>query len=290
MAELKPEIKGERWLGQLRFLKRLWPVFPYLFILSIVLLFALFPGFFAPYNPIHGNLLARFQPVGTVMAGHTYWLGTDQLGRDELSRLIYGARISLFTALAAVWIAVIIGGPLGLVAGYYRGLIGTIIMRFTDMVLAIPFLLLAILTVAVLGPSFWDTILVLGLTRWTIYARISYASTLKLAQAEFVQASVALGARPARILWRHIWPQVVPNLLVVATGELGLMVMFEAALSFLGLGVQPPNPSWGSMLASGQNYMDTAWWLITFPGLAVFLVVLSFNRLGDYWRDRMELH
>ncbi|MHB1681355.1 MAG: ABC transporter permease [Bacilli bacterium] len=202
--------------------------------------------------------------------------------------MIYGARVSLMVSAAAVLISGTIGGALGVLAGYYQKTIGSLIMRFADIVLSVPFLLLAILTVAVLGPNLINLILVLSMTRWPRYTRVAYGQTLSVVNQDFVKSSKSLGATPNRLITTHIFPEVIPSLIVVATLEVGLMIMFEAALSFLGLGVQPPNPSWGSMLTEGQQYIYSAWWLATFPGLAIFLVVLSVNLLGDHVRDRLD--
>lgn len=268
--------------------RRPWRLIPYLLILAVFVAASAAPGLLAPYDPLAGDLLARLLPPGAVAQGHVHWLGTNALGRDELSRLIYGARVSLVTALASVLLAGAVGGILGLLAGYYQRWAGAVLMRLADVFLSIPFLLLAMLAVAVLGPSERNVIAVLAMARWPIYARMAYGGTLKVRKAEFVEAARAIGAGDGRTMLRHILPQVLPSLLVIGTLEIGFMIMFEAALAFLGLGTQPPYPSWGSMLANGQAYIDTAWWLITFPGVAVFLVVLAFNQIGEHVQDRLD--
>jgi peptide/nickel transport system permease protein len=242
----------------------------------------------APFDPDAQNLLARLKPPGTEVSGKLYLLGTDQLGRDLLSRMIYGARISLFVASLSVVVSTFIGTWLGLIAGYYRGTVEVVIMRIVDIVLSIPPLLLAIITVAVLGPGLKNLILVLGFTRWPRYARVAYGQTLSVANMPYVKASRFIGLRTRRVLWRHIAPNIIAPLIVVATLEFGLMILFEAGLSFLGLGVQAPTPSWGSILSTGRNYMAVAWWIATLPGICLFLLVLSVNMIGDYLRDRFD--
>jgi peptide/nickel transport system permease protein len=177
---------------------------------------------------------------------------------------------------------------LGLIAGWVRGWIAAVIMRLVDTMLSIPAILLAVLTVAVIGPSFLSLVLVLGLTRWPRYTRVAYASTLQVASLPFVQASEMAGASTARILFRHVLPNIAGPLMVVATSEVGLMILFEAGLSFLGLGIQPPAPSWGSIMSAGRQYVERAWWLTVFPGLGLFTLVVCVNLLGDALRDRLD--
>lgn len=220
--------------------------------------------------------------------GEVFWLGTDGLGRDALSRLIYGGRASLAVASLAVACSGVLGLFIGLTAGYYRGWVGAVLMRFVDLVLSIPFLLIAIAVVAALGPGLEHTVLVLGLTRWPRYARVAFAQTLAGRSREFVEAARALGGTDVRVMLRHVLPEVLPSIVVVGTLEIGLVIVYEAALSFLGLGVQPPTPSWGNMLADGRAYLATGWWLATFPGLAIMVTVLAANLLGDAVRDRLD--
>jgi len=263
-------------------------ILPFLVILGIFVVIALFPSIFVNHKPDLTDLTERLKPPLYKTGGSIYWFGTDELGRDVFSRVIYGARASLIVSSVAVCISGIVGGLLGVISGYFQEVIGTIIMRLADIVLSIPFLLLAILTVAVVGPSLLNLIVVLGITRWPRYARVAYGQTLSTVNQDFVRSSAALGASSWRLISRHILPEVLPSLIVVATLEVGLMIIYEASLSFLGLGVQPPNPSWGSMLTEGQQYVSTAWWLATFPGIAIFLVVLAVNLVGDYLRDRLD--
>lgn len=261
----------------------LWPA-----ALLLVLVFcAAFAPWLAPLDPDRQNLLGRLKPPGFETRGTVFLLGTDELGRDIFSRLIYGARVSLTVAALSVLLSGIVGVLVGMAAGYLRGWTETILMRLVDIFLSIPAILLAIITVAVLGPGFLNVVLVLALTRWPRYARVAYGQTLAIADRPYVKLARAMGASPARVLSIHILPNIIGPLLVVATLEFGLMVLFEAGLSFLGLGVQPPTASWGSMLSTGRNYIATAWWIAMFPGLALFLLVLSANLIGDRFGDRI---
>jgi peptide/nickel transport system permease protein len=259
--------------------------------LAILLIFALAAvaaPFLAPLDPARQSLLARLRPPGTAVGPVIYWLGTDELGRDLLSRTIYGARASLAVALLSVSASGVVGIALGVLAGYLRGWTEVVIMRAVDIMLSIPAILLAIITVAVLGPSFINLIVVLGFTRWPRYTRVAYAQTLSVSGRPFITAARLAGARTPRILLRHVLPNIVAPLIVVATLEFGLMMLFEAGLSFVGLGIQPPTPSWGSIMSVGRNYVATAWWIATFPGIGLFLLVLAVNLFGDYLRDRFD--
>ena len=249
---------------------------------------AAIPGVLAPHSPLNGSLLARLVPPGTTVGRQHYWLGSDALGRDELSRLIWGARISFIVAIASVVIAGCIGTVFGVIAGYLGRAAAIVLMRVADIILSIPFLLLAILVVTVVGPGLLSTVLVLGAVRWPIYTRVTYGATLQVREGEYISAARSLGASDLHIMWRHVVPNILSPVVVMATLEVGTMIMYEAALSFLGLGIQPPTPSWGNMLSDAQNYITQAWWLMIFPGLAVFLVVLSFNRIGDWVQDRLD--
>lgn len=228
------------------------------------------------------------KPPGFEARGVVYLLGTDEIGRDLASRVIHGARVSLAVALSSVLLSAIVGTTLGVLAGYFRGWTETVLMRLTDMVLSIPAILMAIVMVAVLGPGFDKVVLVLAATRWPRYARVAYAQTLTVAGLAYVRAARLYGVSTARILLRHVLPNIAGPVVVVATLEFGLMVLFEAGLSFLGLGVQPPTPSWGAIMAVGRNYLGTAWWIATFPGVCLFLLALSVNMIGDHVRDRLD--
>jgi peptide/nickel transport system permease protein len=254
-----------------------WPGF----LLTLLVLCALFAPWLVPIDPDRQNLLGRLKAPGFEARGHLFWLGSDELGRDVLSRLIYGARVSIMVAFLSVLLSGVVGVFVGMLAAYLRGPVETILMRLVDIFLSVPAILLAILTVAVLGPGFINVILVLALTRWPRYARVAYGQTLVLTNRPFVTLARAMGASIPHVMIKHILPNIAGPLLVVATLEFGLMVLFEAGLSFLGLGVQPPTASWGSMLATGRNYVASAWWIATFPGLALFMLVLSANLIGD---------
>jgi peptide/nickel transport system permease protein len=259
-----------------------------LVVLAAAAVTAIAAPWLAPQPPLAQDLASRLLPPGARGAPGVYWLGTDGLGRDSLSRLVYGARASLAVAGTAVAVSGTAGVFVGLTGGYYGAWVGALLMRFVDIVLSVPFLLLAIAVVAALGPSLAHTILVLGLTRWPRYARVAHAQTLAARSRDFVHAARALGGTDGRLMLRHVLPEVLPSVVVVATLEIGLMIVFEAALSFLGLGVQPPTPSWGSMLAGGRDYLASAWWLATFPGLAIMVTVLGANLVGDAVRDRLD--
>ncbi len=243
----------------------------------------------APHDPIAQEIALRLKPPGwTAAGGRIYLLGTDHLGRDILSRLIFGARISLAIGFSAVALAGTLGTLMGLVAGYRGGRVDDFCMRLTDTMLAMPFILLALAVVAVLGPSLRNIIFVLGMTSWVSYARVVRAEVLSLRTREFVAAARALGGGGPRIVFRHLLPNVLTPVIVIATLEVARMVILESALSFLGLGVQPPTPTWGGMLADGRAYLSTAWWLATFPGLSIMLTVLGINLLGDWLRDVLD--
>jgi len=258
-------------------------------IFTLILLGAILAPWIAPADPMRQVLLMRLRPPGTVSsAGQLYLLGTDDLGRDLLSRILYGARVSLAVAILSVLVSTLVGVTLGLIAGWFRGWVETFIMRFVDIVLSIPAVLLAVLTVAVLGPGFLKLILVLGFTRWPRYTRVAYAQTLQVANLPYIKAAELAGAGAARILFRHILPNIAGPVLIVATAEFGLMILFEAGLSFLGLGIQPPSPSWGSIMSVGRQYVERAWWIVAFPGACLFLLVFSVNVLGDWLRDTLD--
>jgi peptide/nickel transport system permease protein len=257
-------------------------------LIVLFVLAAIFAPLIAPYDPNAQNLLGRMKSPGTVSRSFYYLLGSDELGRDLLSRLIYGARVSLSVAFASVILSGTVGVLLGMLAGYLRGWVEVIVMRVVDVFLSIPAILLAIITVAVLGPGLVNVIVVLALTRWPRYARVAYGQTLGIANMPYVRLATFMGAGPLRILFRHILPNIIGAVTVVATLEFGLMVLFEAGLSFLGLGVQPPTASWGAILSTGRNYLATAWWIATFPGVCLFLLILAINLIGDNLRDRFD--
>jgi peptide/nickel transport system permease protein len=273
-----------QWISK----RKAWGAVPFALILFGFILLAILAPLVAPLDPLNQSLLARLKPPGFSANGVTRWLGSDELGRDLLSRVIYGTRISLLVALLSVCVSGSLGTLIGLIAGYRRGRIEIVIMRAVDIMMSIPAILLAILMVAVLGPSITNLVIVLGLTRWPRYTRIAYAQTLVIANMPYVTAARLGGARMPRILFRHLLPNIMAPLIVVATLEFGLMILYEAGLSFLGLGIQPPTPSWGAIMNAGRDYIASAWWITVFPGASLFLVVLSVNLLGDYLRDYFD--
>ena len=260
----------------------------------ILLAFFVLVAIFAPWlglpSPIRGDLVARLAPPTwtSLFSPGVHPLGTDEVGRDILSRIVHGSRLTLTIAATAVILGGIVGTFLGIVAGFYGGVVDRILMRLVDIQLALPLMLLALLVVAALGPSFSNLVIVLALTSWIRYARIIRGQVLALREREFVQSAHAIGASTMRIMLRHILPNVLTPALVVATLELARIIIMDAALSFLGLGIQPPNPSWGRMLADGRVYISTAWWIVTFPGVTILLTVLSVNLVGDWLRDYFD--
>jgi len=245
--------------------------------------------YLAPHNPERGSLRARLAPPTLEAAdGKAHPLGTDHLGRDILSRIVFGTRVSLTVGFAAVAVGGAVGGVLGLVAGFRGGWADEAIMTVADAQLAFPFILLAIGIIAVLGPSFPNLIIVVGLSGWVTYARILRAQVLSLRRREFVEAILGLGGSLPRIVFRHILPNVASTLMVIATLELARAIVLEATLSFLGLGIQPPTPSWGGMIHEGREYLDTAWWISVFPGVVLMLTSLVVSRTGDWLRDALD--
>ena len=241
-----------------------------------------------PHDPLAQDLARRLKPPSYADASGAYLLGTDGLGRDILSRLIAGARVSLLVGASGALVSAIVGTLLGLIAGYASNWVDSLIMRLVDIWQAIPFTVLAIAVVVVLGPSLQNVILVLAVTSWVNYARVVRGETLSLRRRELVVAARVIGADDARIVVRHILPQVVPNIIVLTSLMVASMILFEAALSFLGLGVQPPTPSWGNMVLDGVEPIRVAWWVSFFPGVAILLAVMGINLLGDWLRDELD--
>jgi peptide/nickel transport system permease protein len=275
------------------FLRRLASRRTALFGLVVVLVVALTAAaspLISPFDPVEQDLGdLRLKPPGfRDAAGRLHPLGTDHLGRDLLARVIYGSRPALLVGFAAVVISGVIGMAAGLIAGYFGGRLDDVLMRLADIQLAFPFILLAIAVIGVLGPSLTTIIVVIGVSSWVVYARIVRSAVLSLREREFVQAALALGSGDGRIVLRHILPNALTPWLVVATLDMARVIVIESALSFLGLGVQPPTPTWGGMLADGRVYISTAWWLATFPGLAILVTVLGINLFGDGLRDTLD--
>jgi peptide/nickel transport system permease protein len=252
---------------------------------------AVFAGLIAPHDPYDQDVTGRLKPPVWMEGGsHQHLLGTDPVGRDILSRIIYGSRISLATGGASVVISVVIGVLLGLVGGYYGGKTDSLVVNLVNVMMAFPFILLALTAVAVMGPSFKNMVIVLGVTGWPIYTRVVRAETAQLKALEFVIAARAIGFTSLRIIAKHILPNLLNTIIVTSSLEVARMIILESILSFLGLGVQPPTPSWGGMLGEGRTYMLTHWWLATFPGIAIFVTTLGINLLGDGLRDVLDPH
>lgn len=266
-----------------------WPIVAACGFIAMLVVIAVAAPYLAPYNPERGSLPARLEaPTPRGADDRAHLLGTDHLGRDVLSRVIYGTRVSLTVGFAAVAIGSLVGGTLGLVVGFHGGWVDEIAMTLADAQLAFPFILLAIGIIAVLGPSFTNLIIVVGLSGWVTYARVLRAQVRSLRRREFVDAVIALGGSVSRIIIRHILPNVASTLMVIATLELARVIVLEATLSFLGLGIQPPTPSWGGMIQEGREYLDSAWWIAVFPGAALMLTSLVVSRAGDWLRDLLD--
>ena len=259
-------------------------------ILLVVTLVAIFGPSLAPFDPNRQNIMMRLlEPVSPGRGDLTYWLGSDHLGRDVLSRLLYGARVSLLVGISAIVVGGTIGTIAGLVSGYYGGWVDDVIMRLGDIQLAFPFILLAIMFLVVLGPGLVNMILVLGIGQWITYARIVRAQTLSLREKEYVEAARAMGDSTFSILFRTILPNIMAPLTVIASFNVAAVILSEAALSFLGLGVPHDVPTWGSMLSESRDHLlSNKWWLAVFPGLAIVFTVLAFNIIGDWLRDFLD--
>ena len=280
-----------------RIMRKLTFIVPVI-ILSFMILVAIFADLawlglpdvrLAPYSPTKMSLPDRLMPPFWAEEGSTeHLLGTDKMGRDILSRLIFGARISLSVSLLVILITSAIGTLLGIVAGYLGGRTEAFLMRITDISMAFPPILVAMLLVVSMGPSFFTVVLAISILGWAPYARLIRGETLRLREMDFVAQARIIGASPVRIMLRHIFPNVINPLIIIMTLQIGLLILTEAALSFLGVGIPPPAPSWGNMINDGRNLVDTAWWISTFPGIAIGLVVMSGNFLGDWLRDTMD--
>jgi len=265
-----------------------YPVIP-LAILVVLVFVAIFANVITPYPPNEMSLADRLTPPFFMSEGSlSHLLGTDNLGRDILSRMIFGARVSLSVSLLVIAISSVIGTTLGMIAGYLGGRFDAVLMRVTDAALAFPALLIALLLGVALGPAFSTVVLALSALGWAPYARMMRGEVVKLRGEDFVAQARIIGSSTARIMIKHIFPNVVNTLVVLMTMSLGLVILIEASLSFLGAGIPPPTPSWGSMVSDGRNLFAQAWWISLFPSLAIGLVVLSGNFLGDWIRDKMD--
>ena len=257
-------------------------------IVAAVTIMAILAPWITPHDPQSQDILSRLLPPLARSPEGFHLLGTDALGRDVFSRLIMGSRISLLVGAAAVIVSGAIGVTCGLIAGYEDRFIGRLLMGLTDVQLAIPFLVLALAVVSVLGSSLFNLIVVLGVTNWVQYARVVRAEVMVLRAREFVQAARVLGASPSRIVARHLLPNVSSSILVISSLLVAKLILFESSLSFLGLGVPPTTPTWGAMIADGRNYVARAWWVAAMPGLAIFITVVAINLVGDRLRDMLD--
>lgn len=257
-------------------------------ILGAVTLSAIAAPLVAPHDPYLQDLAGRLAPPFWSGGTLSHPLGTDQLGRDILSRLIWGGRVSLAIGVTAVLLSGLIGVAAGIVSGFYGRVVDEVIMRLAEVRLALPLILLVIAAVVIFGPSLLNLIVILALTGWVPYARIVRSEVLSVREREFVMAARTIGARDARIMRRHILPNTIASAIVIGSLELANVIVLESSLGFLGLGVQPPTPSWGNMLGEGRDYLATTWWLATFPGIAISLTALSINLLGDSLRDALD--
>ncbi|MBI4280485.1 MAG: ABC transporter permease [Armatimonadetes bacterium] len=273
---------------RLRSFRRSWKALIGGTILLVVVLAATLAPYVSPYNPLDQRILDRLKPPAFAGGTRAYPLGTDPIGRDVLSRIIHGSRVSLAVGLSAVLIGGSLGLTLGLLSGYYGARLDMVIMRIADLQLAIPFLVLAIAIITVLQPGLLSIVLVLGLSSWVTYARVARGQVLSVRGRDFVEASRAMGGSEWRVMLRHVLPNIIAPVIVVATLEVGRMILAEAALSFLGLGIQPPAPTWGGITADGRDYLGTAWWISTLPGIAILLTVMAINFVGDWLRDVLD--
>jgi peptide/nickel transport system permease protein len=283
------ERRATRWRKILRKLvENKGAVFGLIMVLGVIFS-AVFAPWISPHDPTLQDVEKRLiPPIYEEGADPNYLLGTDHLGRDIVSRLIYGARISIVVSISAVALSAIAGTLIGLFSGFYGGKVDSFFMRIADVQLAFPFILLAIAIIAVLGPDLQNIIITMAITGWVIYARVVRAEVLSLREKEFILSVKALGGSNGRIIFNHLLPNVIPPIIVIVTLEMARMIIMEAALSFLGLGIQPPTPTWGGMLADGRVYLATSWWLATFPGLVIMVVVLGINLLGNWLRDMLD--
>lgn len=266
-----------------------WTVRLALLLLVLFVLVALFGPYLVAHDPLAGSLRARLDPPVWQEGGSwAHVFGTDRLGRDILARLVAGARISLMVCALVIAISGTIGTAVGTLAGYFGGWTDRILMRLVDLALSFPVILLALLLGAISGPSFTNIIIVISLVLWSQYARMARGETIKLRNEDFVDLARTSGLSNLRIIWAHILPNIAPSLIVVATLQVGVVIVLEASLSFLGVGVPPPAPSWGSMIADGRSYITSAWWLCMIPGIAILLTVMSINLVGDALADRIN--
>ena len=269
--------------------RRRFPWLPVSILFLVLILPAVFADLISPYDPLRGELADRLRPPGWVEGGTwQYPLGTDRQGRDMLTRVIFGARISLAVSLVTVIFGAAIGSALGLVAGYFGGKVDLVVTWLIDTFLSLPGILLALVIVAAIGPSFVTLVLIISITIWAVFARQIRGEALSLREAEYVARAKVAGASPWRIIIHHIFPNLLNTLIVLATLSIGVVILEESSLSFIGAGIPRPNPSWGVMVADGRDQIVDAWWISFFPGMAIVLVVLSLNLFGDWLRDFLD--
>jgi peptide/nickel transport system permease protein len=258
-------------------------------VIVLLVCAAILAPWIAPYDPLVGVLQDRLAPPAWQDSGSwSHLLGTDVLGRDIFSRLLYGARVSLAVCALAILVAGIVGSTLGIVAGYLGGWVEAVIMRIVDLAISLPVILIALLFGVLFGPSFSNIVIIISLLLWSQFARMARGETLKVKAQDYVDLARTAGCSPLSIMWNHILPNVGSSLIVLATLQVGTVIIMEASLSFLGVGVPPPWPAWGSMIADGRSYVVSAWWLCIFPGLAVLFTVLAMNLLGDELTDTLN--
>ena len=257
-------------------------------VLSFILI-AIFAPFIAPYDPLKASIINRLRPPFWIDGGNiTYLLGADEIGRDILSRIIYGSRVSILVGLVTVGISGFIGTLLGSFAGYYRGRFDATLSRFADLLLSFPYLIFAIFLMSIVGPGFFNLIVILCFKSWVNFFRLSRGEMISEKTKEYVEAAQALGVSDLKIIFKEILPNIIHSILVLATLRVGYFIILEASLSFLGLGIQPPTPAWGSMINAGRAYMLSSWWVSTIPGIALLILVLSINLLGEGLRDILD--
>jgi peptide/nickel transport system permease protein len=287
-ARTLPWYAGPRVAQAMRQARR-YPLVPIALITFLMVIPALFATQIAPYDPLKGSLAKRLRPPVWQEGGSMdHVLGTDKLGRDILSRMIHGARVSLAVSLVAIFVGGIIGTGLGIMSGYFGGRVDALLMRLVDISLSLPTILLALVLVAAVGPSFGTVLTVLVVLLWARYARLVRGESLSIKQRDFIARARVAGASHTRIMARYIFPNVVNSLIVLATLQVGYVILLESALSFLGAGLPRPTPAWGLMVADGRELIVTAWWVSMFPGLAIMLTVLALNLLGDWLRDHFD--
>jgi peptide/nickel transport system permease protein len=268
---------------------RRYPIVPLAILVFLLVIPAVFASQVAPHDPLKGSLAKRLQPPAWQAGGSIeYPLGTDKLGRDILSRIVHGARVSLTVSLVAIVVGGLIGTSVGLISGYFGGRVDALLMRLVDISLSLPTILLALVLVAAVGPSFGTVITVLVVLLWARYARLVRGETLAIKERDFIARARVAGASHSRIMVRYLFPNVVNSLIVLATLQVGYVILLESALSFLGAGLPRPLPAWGLMVADGRELIVTAWWVSMFPGLAIMLTVLALNLLGDWLRDHFD--